>query len=33
MTCKNIRGSKRWRVAEIEDIQRFTWACEVPGVS
>lgn len=32
MTCKNIRGSKRWRVSEVEEVQQFKWACEVPGI-
>ena len=32
MTCKNIRGCKRWRVSEIEEINQLTWAYEVPGI-
>ena len=31
LTCKTIRGSKRWRLAEIDPKERLTWAHEVPG--
>ena len=31
MTCKNIRGCKKWKVTELEEKNRLSWACEVPG--
>ena len=31
MTCKNMRGSKLWRQAEVRPTDRLTWANEVPG--
>ena len=31
LTCKNIRGAKRWRETEIGLTSRLRWANEVPG--
>ena len=31
LTCKNIRGSKLWRVSEVNVTDRLTWAHETPG--
>lgn len=31
LTCKNIRGCKVWRQAELDLKDRLTWAHEVPG--
>lgn len=32
LTCKIIRGAKKWRESEVIDIQRLQWAHEVPGI-
>ena len=31
LTCKNIRGAKKWREPELVAINRLQWANEVPG--
>ena len=31
LTCKNIRGCKLWRAAEVQAIAGLTWAHETPG--
>lgn len=32
LTCKNIRGAKRWRASDITDLDQLKWANEVPGM-
>lgn len=31
LTCKTIRGAKRWRLPEVEPKDQLTWAHEIPG--
>ena len=31
LTCKNIRGAKRWVQSEIDPLFRLKWANESPG--
>ncbi|KAI8494048.1 hypothetical protein Bbelb_283950 [Branchiostoma belcheri] len=30
-TCKNIRGARRFRQDDVDDLERLTWAKECPG--
>ena len=32
LTCKVIRGAKKWRESDIGPIDRLQWALEVPGI-
>lgn len=32
LTCKNIRGAKRWVQSEINPVFRLKWANESPGM-
>ena len=31
LTCKNIRGAKRWAAGETDKVNQPQWVCEVPG--
>ena len=31
LTCKNVRGAKRWRASDLTDLEQLNWANEVPG--
>ena len=31
LTCKTIRGAKRWKLPEVDPKDKLTWACEIPG--
>lgn len=31
LTCKNIRGAKRWAAGEMDKVNQLEWVCEVPG--
>ena len=32
LTCKVIRGAKRWQESDITSVDRLQWALEVPGI-
>ena len=31
LTCKNLRGAKKWTARETLHINELQWVCEVPG--
>lgn len=31
LTCKNLRGAKKWAAGETSHVNELQWVCEVPG--